>query len=166
MALLKVITHPNPILKKPTEKVGDITSNIKQLVGDMIQTMQDSDGVGLAANQVGVSKSVLICAPNAEQGPIFTYINPEIIDEKGEVIGPEGCLSLPGMAANINRAQSIRLRYMTLKGQTVEENYGDFHARIIQHEIDHLHGKLLIDRVGFKERVQLLEHYKGKAQVI
>jgi peptide deformylase len=166
MALLPIVVYPNDVLRKPTQKVDRVTDEVRKIIDDMRETMFHSDGVGLAANQVGISKQILLAAPQGEEGPVYVYLNPEILSQKGEVLGPEGCLSLPGVAAEVKRAQEITVSFLNMDGKIEKQKLTDFHARIIQHEMDHLAGKLLIDRVGMKQRSEILEKYKGSIQMI
>jgi len=165
MALLKIETYPSEVLRKIAEPLQEITSDILRLVQDMVETMYSEDGVGLAAPQIGVSKRIIIASPQAKPGTEQVYINPEIISQEGEELGLEGCLSLPGIAAEVNRAKKITFKAMNLQGKQITMEADSFFARIIQHEIDHLNGKLFIDRVAFSERRELLESLKKNLMI-
>lgn len=157
MALLKISTYPSEVLRKVAEPVREITPDLLALVRDMMDTMYTSDGVGLAAPQVGVSKRIIIASPEAKPGTEKVYLNPEIVSQEGEELGLEGCLSLPGIAGEVKRAKKIVFKALNLQGKSVTVKAEDFFARIIQHEVDHLNGKLFIDRVAFSERYELLQ---------
>ena len=160
MAILKVRTYPDPILKKKAEAVTDFGTDSQKLFDDMIETMYQEDGVGIAAPQVGISKRIFIASPSMTRGEEYVFINPEIADAKGRELGLEGCLSLPGISGEIPRAKIIKFRALDRNGNPVEMEVKDFFARIIQHELDHLNGILLIDRVDFDKRQELLAAYQ------
>lgn len=160
MAQLKICTFPDPILKKKAEPLTVFAASAQQLFDDMIDTMYGADGVGLAAPQVGIARRVLVASPTMERGEEFVIVNPEIYESRGRELGPEGCLSLPGISGEIARATLIRLRYQNRRGEALDMEVRDFFARIIQHEIDHLDGILLIDRLDFDRRQRVLADYQ------
>lgn len=160
MALLKIKTYPDPVLKKKAEPLHQFDPEEQKLFDDMIETMYAEDGVGLAAPQVGISKRILIASPTMTQGEEYVFVNPEIFETRGRELGLEGCLSLPGISGEIARAKIVRFRALDRKGQPLEMEVKDFFARIIQHELDHLNGILLIDRVDFDKRQELLAAYQ------
>ena len=159
MAILKIYTYPAQILTQKAVPVTVFDKKMQTFFDNMIETMYTDDGVGLAAPQVGVSKKILIASPQNKPGTETIICNPVIEDSRGSQIGPEGCLSFPGIFAEIPRAQWIRLSYQTRTGKKVVEEIEDFFARIIQHEMDHLSGILLIDRVNIVAREKLLAEY-------
>ena len=159
MAKLKVVTYPSPVLAKRAEEVRSVGAVERRLIRDMIDTMYVEDGVGIAAPQVGVSKRIFIASPNAKPGEEMVFINLKILEASGEQVGLEGCLSLPGISGEVRRAKTVRYQAMNEKGEPVRGTAVDFFARIIQHELDHLDGKLLIDRVDFDRRQELLSAY-------
>jgi len=160
MAILPLKTFPDPILKKKAGAVTRFGAEEQRLFDDMIETMYAEDGVGLAAPQIGVSKQIFIASPTVTPGEEFVFVNPEILDAVGRELGMEGCLSLPGISGEIPRAKKIKFRAQDRQGKPVEMEVKDFFARIIQHEMDHLNGVLLIDRVDFDKRQQLLAAYQ------
>ena len=160
MALLKVLHYPDPVLKKKAEPLTEFGPKEQNLFDDMIETMHLEDGVGLAAPQIGVSKRILIACPTIKQGEELVIVNPKIMDSSGREIGPEGCLSLPGITGDIARFKKIKLRFQDRFGETITADLRDFFARIIQHEMDHLDGILLIDRLDFNKRQEVLEQYQ------
>lgn len=160
MAHLKIYTYPSPVLKKTAEPLTDFGPKTQKLFDDMIDTMYLDDGVGLAAPQVGVSKQILIACPTAKPGEEYVIVNPVILSESGREAEMEGCLSLPGLAVKVERAKKIQLRFQDRNGKAWEVKLKDFFARVIQHEMDHLKGILLIDRVPFDQRQELLAEYK------
>ena len=161
MAILKIREYPDPILSMKAKPVGKISPKEFRLIQDMIETMYQEDGVGLAAPQVGISQRIIVVSPEGEPGDEEVYINPEILESsQDEEVGPEGCLSLPGVSCDVRRAKRIQLRTLDLKGKQRTEDLKDFHARVMQHEIDHLNGVLLIDRLDFNRRQMLLGSYR------
>ena len=145
MALLEILTNQNPILRKISRPVAKITKEIKKLVADMEETLRVAPGVGLAAPQVGVQLRVIIA--DVGEG-LNVFINPKIMKKCGTQSFVEGCLSLPGIEAPIERAASVTVKGMNLKGKQIEVEASGLLATVFQHEIDHLDGKLFIDRVA------------------
>ena len=150
MTLRKILIFPDPVLRKIAEPVDRIDQSLKTLIGDMIETMHAAPGVGLAAPQVGVSQRVVVADPSAGENPdlALELMNPEIISSKGSVQHEEGCLSLPEVEVKVQRAEQIVVKAQRLDGrmQTIEvEGYLSY---ILQHEIDHLNGVLIIDSLG------------------
>jgi peptide deformylase len=143
MAELEIVRYPNEILRKQAKAVSKIDTSMKKLVDDMVATMRVSNGLGLAANQVGVLQKVFVYDDGTG---LSILVNPEIVESKGEQVGPEGCLSLPGLQGEVPRANEIVIKGANLKGKTVKIKAEGLLARIFQHEFDHLNGKLFIDR--------------------
>ena len=161
MGVLKVIEYPNPILSKKAEPVRKLGKEDLHLVEDMIDTMYEEDGVGIAAPQVNISKRIIIVSPQAKAGEEQAYINPEIIEVSQEAeLGLEGCLSVPGISCEIWRSKRVKMRALNSNGEKIVLEFQDFPARVIQHEIDHLNGILIIDRVDFNQRQTLLSGYQ------
>ncbi|MBN1688152.1 MAG: peptide deformylase [Candidatus Omnitrophica bacterium] len=160
MAVLKIYVYPAPILLKTAKRVSDFGPETQEFIEDLIETMYVEDGVGLAATQVGVAKQIFVACPTMKQGEEIIVINPEIDQMQGEETDVEGCLSLPNISAKVPRAKSIRLRYYDREGTKCEMTAKDFYARVIQHETDHLNGKLFVDRVDFGTRQELLAQYE------
>ena len=160
MALLRVRTYPDPVLKVKALPLSSFGPKEQKLFDDMIETMHVEDGVGLAAPQIGVSKQILIACPAAKQGEEYVIVNPVIEESIGREKGMEGCLSLPRIQGEVFRAKTIVLRYQDREGNPHKVELKDFFARVIQHEMDHLDGILLIDRVDFNQRQELLSQYQ------
>ncbi len=155
-----IIKYPNPILRKKSEELKEITPGIKELVFDMIETMEKNEGVGLAASQIGVLKRIIIC--QTEKGP-ETFINPKIIKKSREkTFEEEGCLSIPGIRLKIKRAKEIEVEVLGEDGKEVVIKADGLLARILQHEIDHLDGILFIDRINFWQRWKIKNKLKEK----
>ncbi len=162
MAVLEIKKYPDKILTERTSVVKEITSEVQKLIDDMIETMYAAPGVGLAANQVGVPKQVLIIdvSSKEERVPLSTLINPEIISLEGEANFEEGCLSLPGYTTMLKRAEIVRVKGLDRNGKSVEIEGKGLMSRALQHEIDHLNGILLIDRIGRIKREFFIKRYK------
>ena len=143
--MFKIITHPNIILATPTSPVVNFDQNLKQLISDMIDTMNNSGGVGLAANQIGISSSLFVCRLLLKN-TTKAFINPEIIEKSDNMISiAEGCLSVPGQAACVPRHQHIKVNYVDEQNLSHTIELSDLDAIIFQHEFDHLLGKLIVD---------------------
>jgi len=158
MSVMKVLHHPNPILKMCAEPIDPASEpDIHGLVRSMIETMNVENGVGLAAPQVGVSKGLIVFATKDE---ILALCNPVIVAESKETaVGTEGCLSVPGIDVPVERSLHIVCRGQTIDGEDVTIEAYDFLARVIQHETDHLDGKLILDRAPESMRKQLIRAY-------
>ncbi len=151
MAKLKIRYYPDPVLKATNKKITMFDKSVRKLAQDMLDTMYENDGVGLAAPQVGVSKRIMVIDVNAgsEEHPRrpIVFINPTIISQEGEMTGQEGCLSFPGVYFEVRRARKIVVKYQNLNGQELKlEAENNLLCRAIQHEMDHLDGELFIDK--------------------
>ncbi|KFM99539.1 peptide deformylase [Bacillus clarus] len=146
MAVLEIVKHPNEVLETPCERVINFDKKLVNLLKDMHETMLVADGVGLAAPQVGVSLQVAVVDIGDDTGKI-ELINPIILEKRGEQVGPEGCLSFPGLYGEVERADYIKVRAQNRRGKIFLLEAEDFLARAIQHEIDHLHGVLFTSKV-------------------
>jgi peptide deformylase len=143
MALRNIVEYGDDTLRKTCRPVSEITDRIKTLIDDMIETMHDANGVGLAAPQVGVLRRIFVV--DIGEGPIV-LINPEIVEMKGEQTGEEGCLSVPGKSGTVTRANYVKIRGLDSEGNEVEYEGTELLARAFQHENDHLDGVLYIDK--------------------
>lgn len=143
--LLKIIRFPNPILRKKAKALKKVTPDIIKLIDNMIETMHAAPGVGLAAPQVG--KSIQVIVVDIGQGPI-ALVNPKIISKSGTQVFTEGCLCLPGVEAPVERAAAVKVKGLDREGNKVEISAEGLLATVLQHEIDHLDGKVFIDRVS------------------
>lgn len=158
MTILDIKTPPDPILRAEAEKVRAFTSELRQLADDMVETMRDAPGVGLAAPQIGVSQRLIVVEfaeppddPEAQPPTpeLYRVVNPEIVvQSKTTVVGTEGCLSLPGFLGDVERSQSVTVRGFTPSGEPIMIRAQDWLARIFLHEIDHLNGVLFTDRAS------------------
>lgn len=150
MALRTIRFKEDPILRKEARRVDGFNDRIKELVEDMIETMYDAEGVGLAAPQVGVLRRVIVV--DIGDGPIV-LINPVIISQDGQQIGPEGCLSVPGVNEKVMRPLNVIVKYQDIEGKERSIKGNEFLARALCHEIDHLNGILFIDKIVKREKV-------------
>ena len=150
---LKIVTYPNPLLGKPSLPITEVTDEIRKLAEEMTEAMYKSDGIGIAAPQVGQLIRLVIIdvtGPEKREGKMV-LVNPvwTPLPDAGYVESEEGCLSVPlNYRADVQRAERVHLRYMDLDGKIVEEDLEGFPAIVIQHEADHLDGTLFIDRIG------------------
>ena len=155
MAKMKLRFFPDPVLKQKTKRVTTFDSSVRKLAQDMLDTMYENDGVGLAAPQVGVSRKITVIdisggvkdegVPPSEK---IVLINPKIIHKEGKQVGEEGCLSIPGFREQVKRAKKVTVRAQNLEGEWFERTGEDLLARAIQHEIDHLNGVLFISHIS------------------
>ena len=159
MAKLKIRTYPDPVLKKKAVPATDFGPATQKLFDDMIETMHTADGVGLAAPQIGISQQIFIACPTMRRGEEHVMVNAVIEKKSGSKVASEGCLSLPGISGEIVRATQLRLSFQDRAGRKHTIELEDFFARVIQHEMDHLAGKLLIDHFQGRERERLLTQY-------
>ncbi len=149
MAVLPVVKYPDPVLSAKTKEVRVITDADRRLVIDMIETMYAENGVGLAANQVGISKQLFVASADQVKGKELVFFNPRIVRSEGVIKEFEGCLSVPEFYEPVKRAKRVWMRALDLDGEEVEVKGEGLLSRIFQHEIDHLNGILFIDRLGF-----------------
>lgn len=145
MAILDVLTYPDPRLRKQAVPVETVDETIRQLVDDMVETMYAAPGIGLAAVQVNVQKRVIVIDISEDQGDLRVFINPEITEKSGEQESEEGCLSVPGIYAPVTRADSIVVNALDRNGAEFKLESTGMLAVCIQHEIDHLEGKVFVD---------------------
>jgi len=162
MALYPIRTYGDPVLRMKPKPVEDIDDKIKTLVTDMIETMYDAPGVGLAANQIGVMKQIAVFDAHDDLGP-RVMINPEIVEVSGEWEYEEGCLSVPGYSWEIKRPAFARVRALDLDGKPVEYAGEGVLGRVLQHEIGHLQGGLLIDVLEKTVKKQALKNLRDEA---
>jgi peptide deformylase len=159
MALLPILTHPDPRLRQRTLPVTDFGDGLQQLIGDMFETMYAAPGVGLAANQVGVQLrlAVMDCAIDKTQPQPLVIVNSEILETAEPELVEEGCLSVPGAQEMVRRFRRLRLRAQDRHGQAFELEAEGLLAQCIQHELDHLNGQLYIDLLSELKRSRLLK---------
>ncbi len=152
MAIRTILTSEEPVLRQKAKKVKKIDASTQKLIDDMMETMTEAPGVGLAAPQVGVGLRVIVVeTPEDEEDPQggtqLQLINPELLKMDGEQIGEEGCLSIPGYVGIVKRAEHVTVKALNRKGKEVKIKAHGYLARVLQHEIDHLEGVLFTDRL-------------------
>ena len=154
MALREILRSPHPKLSERCQEVFEITEETKKLIEDMAETMYDANGVGLAACQVGVPERVIVLdvSPVDPEQKLFALINPEIVSKEGEIDHEEGCLSVPEFSDNVKRSVQVCVKGVSLEGNEVEIRCEGILAIALQHEIDHLNGVLILDRVSRLKR--------------
>lgn len=154
MSRLEILEFPDPRLRmvaKPVEKFDDA---LRTLIDDMIETMYEAQGIGLAATQVNVHRQFLVLDVSEAQDQPREYINPQILEKEGTEVCEEGCLSVPGIYAEVKRAEKIRIRAFDRNGEVFEEELEGMHAICLQHEMDHLKGRLFVDYLSpLKQRM-------------
>ena len=161
MSVLEVVHYGDPILRKKCNSVKDF-SKLESLLNDMFDTMYEENGIGLAANQVGFDMNLFIIDISGieEDEKTRVFINGEIINSEGESWFEEGCLSIPDIRLNVKRPDIIKFKYQDEKGQEYEEDFDGLLARAIQHEVDHLNGGFIVDRVSKSEKMSVAKELK------
>jgi len=155
MAILNILEFPDPRLRKKAVPVVDVDDDLRKLIEDMLETMYAAPGIGLAATQVDVHKRLLVSDISPEKNDPYVMINPEILEMDGAAVTEEGCLSVPGYFEEVERAECIRVRYLDRDGNQVEEDAEGLLAVCIQHEVDHLNGKLFVDYLSEAKRQRI-----------
>ena len=166
MAVLDVVTYPQATLRKISEPIAEISQDIRDLIRDMRETMYSSRGIGLAAPQVGVNQKVIVVDVTVyqpEQEP-FALINPEIVSGDGEVESAEGCLSVPDVLETVKRKEKVTVRGLSEKGEQVEIEATGMLAICLQHEIDHLNGMTIVERLSPIKRELVRKKLKKAAR--
>lgn len=155
MAILPIQRFGNPVLREKSKRVTTVSKSIQQLIDDMIETMRNAYGAGLAAPQVGKSlRVVVIELPDEEP---FALINPEIVKKSGERVVTEGCLSFPGYRGEIKRAESVTCKALDRNGKAIRIKATDLMAQSLEHEIDHLNGVLYVDHLESEDKLERIE---------
>lgn len=164
MAIREIKKYPDKILMQKTRPVAEFNSDLQRLIDDMIETMYAAPGIGLAANQVGVAKQVIVLdvSSREENIPLIVLINPCIISSSGETEIEEGCLSIPGYMTAVKRAERVKVAGIDRKGKMIEVEGGGLLAKALQHEIDHINGVLFVDRIGRIKKEFFKKRYSRK----
>lgn len=165
MALLKVLTFPDERLRTVAQPVKEFNAEIQTLVSDMFETMREEKGVGLAATQVDVHKQVIVMDVSDQQDTPLVFINPEILSQSGTMVNEEGCLSVPGNYAKVERAEKITVRAYNEKGEQFTLEAEELLAICIQHEMDHLAGKLFVDYLSPLKRNRIMKKLEKEARL-
>ena len=165
MALLPILEYPDPRLKKVATPVAAVTAEVRKLVRDMADTMYAAPGVGLAATQVDVHKRVIVIDISEHKDELRVFINPELLSADGEAECEEGCLSVPGYYDKVTRAARIRVRAQDEHGETYELDAEGLLAVCIQHEMDHLQGKVFVEYLSPLKRARLAAKLRKKQRL-
>ena len=165
MALLPILRFPDPRLQKIARPVDKIDDSIRQLAADMAETMYEAPGIGLAATQVDVHLRVVVIDVSEERNALRVFINPEILSCDGLALGEEGCLSVPGIYDKVERAERVTVRYLDLAGQEQRLEAEGLLAVCIQHEIDHLNGKVFVDHLSQLKQTRIRTKLAKQARI-
>ena len=155
MAKLKILEFPDPRLRKKATPVTNVDDALRAFIGDLFETMYDAPGIGLAATQVDVHKRLLVTDVSPDKSEPHVLINPEIVEKDGVTVTDEGCLSVPGYYEEVERAEHIRVRFLDRQGDETEMEATGLLAVCIQHEMDHLDGKLFVDYLSEAKRQRI-----------
>jgi peptide deformylase len=155
MAKLKILEFPDPRLRKKATPVEAVDDALRALISDMFETMYEAPGIGLAATQVDVHKRLLVTDVSSDKSEPYVLINPEILEKDGIAVTDEGCLSVPGYYEEVERAEHIRVRFLDRNGDETEMEATGLLAVCIQHEIDHLDGRLFVDYLSEAKRQRI-----------
>jgi len=166
MALLPILEYPDPRLKKVAAAVSAFTPDLARLVRDMAETMYAAPGVGLAATQVDVHKRVIVIDVSDARNDLVVLVNPEIIASSGEVVCEEGCLSVPGYYDKVLRAAQVTVRARNERGEPFERTAEDMLAVCVQHEMDHLVGRMFVDYLSPLKRARLRAKQRKKQRLV
>jgi len=155
MAVLPIIVHPDPVLRRKAKRVSHVDEPLNRLIDDMIETMNDASGVGLAAPQVGVSLKIAVIGMPEEE--ILVLVNPEVVRKSGERTVIEGCLSIPGYRGEIKRSEQVTVKAFDRRGKAFRIKADELLAEALEHEIDHLNGILYIDHLESPDKLEKVE---------
>ena len=153
MAIRKIVFYPDPVLREVCSPVEVVDEEVRTLVEDMVETMYDAPGIGLAAPQIGIKKRIIVVdvggnSEDSSEPSLFKIINPEIVESEGKVSGEEGCLSIPEVQESVARYETVRVEGLDPEGQKISIDADGMLAICLQHEIDHLNGVLFIDHLS------------------
>ncbi|CCD28735.1 Peptide deformylase (PDF) [Candidatus Glomeribacter gigasporarum BEG34] len=164
MALLNILCYPDPRLHTVAQPVAEVDARIRQLIRDMAETMYAAPGIGLAATQVNVHQRVMVIDVSDTRDQLQAFINPELTETSAQTKpGEEGCLSVPGIYDTVERSERIRLRALNEEGKAVEIDANGLLAVCIQHEVDHLNGKVFVDYLSALKRMRIKTKMKKRA---
>ncbi len=164
MAILEILRFPDPRLRNEAKPVAEVDAAVRQLVEDMFETMYEAPGIGLAATQVNVAQRIVVIDISDEHDEPLCLINPEILEREGEEQMEEGCLSVPGYFEKVTRAERVKVRALDREGKPFELDADGLLAVCIQHEIDHLDGKLFVDYLSNLKRQRIRKKLEKEAR--
>lgn len=165
MALLPILRFPDPRLRKVAAPVTNIDDSIRRLAADMAETMYEAPGIGLAATQVDVHQRLIVIDVSETKNELLVLINPEIVADEGEQVGEEGCLSVPGIFDKVERAERVTVRYLDLEGKAQMLEAEGLLAVCIQHEMDHLQGKVFVDHLSQLKQTRIKSKLAKQARI-
>jgi peptide deformylase len=165
MAVLQILAYPDPRLRKVAVPVAAVTPDVQRLIRDMAETMYSAPGVGLAATQVDVHKCIVVIDISETRDELRVFINPEIVAAEGEAECEEGCLSVPGYYEKVTRAARIRVRALNARGEPFEQDAEGMLAVCIQHETEHLFGKIFVDHLSPLKQTRLAARLRKKQRL-
>lgn len=160
MATLDILQYPDPGLRVEAKPVAAVDDRVRRIVDDLFETMYQAPGIGLAATQVGILERIVVIDVSAENNAPQVFINPELLEKSGEEEMEEGCLSIPGVYENVRRAERVRVRALDREGKPFEVDTGDLLAVCLQHEMDHLAGRLFIDYLSPLKRGRIRKKFE------
>jgi len=155
MAVLPIVEHPNPVLRRKAKRVNHVDEALNKLIDDMIETMHHASGIGLAAPQVGISLKIAVIGMPEEE--VIVLVNPEVVKKSGERTVIEGCLSIPGYRGEIKRSEQVTVKAFDRRGKAFRIRADDLLAEALEHEIDHLNGILYIDHLESPNKLEKVE---------
>jgi len=165
MALLPILRYPDPRLHTKAKPVAVVDYRIRQLAADMAETMYEAPGIGLAATQVNVHEQLIVIDVSEDKSKLLTLINPQILARDGECEGEEGCLSVPGIYETVKRSQKVKVRALGLDGKPFELEAEDLLAVCVQHEMDHLQGKVFVEYLSMLKQNRIKAKLAKKARI-
>jgi len=163
MAVLPIVTHPDPVLRRKAKRVNRVDESLNRLIDDMIETMHHASGAGLAAPQVGVSLKIAVIGMPDED--IIVLVNPEVVKKSGERTVIEGCLSIPGYRGEIKRAEQVTVKAFDRKGKSFRIKADELLAEALEHEIDHLNGVLYIDLLESPDKLEKITDEESTPEI-
>ncbi|MBW7901902.1 MAG: peptide deformylase [Rhodocyclaceae bacterium] len=165
MALLPILRFPDPRLRKVAAPVTNVDDGIRRLAADMAETMYEAPGIGLAATQVDVHQQVIVIDVSESRDQLLVLINPELLSGEGMQVGEEGCLSVPGVYDKVERSEKVSVRYLDLQGEARTLDAEGLLAVCIQHEIDHLQGKVFVDHLSMLKQMRIKSKLAKQARI-
>jgi peptide deformylase len=163
MAVLPILKYPDPVLRRKAKRVSRIDESLNRLIDDMIETMYQASGAGLAAPQVGVSLKIAVIGIPEEE--VIVLVNPELVKKSGERLVIEGCLSVPGYRGEIKRAEKVTVKALDRNGKAFRIKADDLLAEVLEHEIDHLNGILYIDHLESTDKLEKIETEEDTTEI-
>lgn len=164
MALLEILHFPDPRLRTKAKPVTQVDDSVRQIIEDMFETMYEAPGIGLAATQVNIHQRIIVIDTSEEKDQPLALINPEILETEGVEEMDEGCLSVPGYYETVERAEKVKIRYLDKEGAEQHLEADELLAVCVQHEIDHLDGKLFVDYLSPLKRNRIRKKLEKQAK--